>query len=590
LKIDEPYTNLAHLSLLVISKTSAFIRSHTITRLILMKIFSTFRLSVALALTPIIAHAEEIPADEYFRTNTITDGLKDPMGIAVAPSGNIYLIERKGALKIIQPSTGEVILLDTLDVETRKGSYARECGLLGIALDPDFAKNKWIYLYYTPKGKKAHQLSRFTVARKSIKSEKRMLKIPYDPENATCHEGGSLAFDSNGLLYLSTGDNTCPFASKGSSPIDERDDKKWYDAQRSAANTNDLRGKILRIQPEKNGSYSIPSGNLFKKGTTKTLPEIYVMGCRNPYRISLDPKTNYLYWGKVGPDAGKNNSRGPRGYDEINQARKPGNYGWPYFSGDNIPYSDYDFETEEAGPLYNPKSPENHSPNNTGLTKLPPAQTPLVTLPRACICVGPMYYSDLYPSDDGQLPKAFDSSLIAYDWAKGQLQVLKLDKKGDLVSTQPWLTGFTFTRPNDMELGPKGELYILEYGSEWYNGTNGSLKRIRYSSTSEKIAVPTSDPRMKGLPKDHPGSKLIGSSTCLACHSPTKKSIGPSYLQIAQKYADHDDAGDLLIKKIIEGGSGVWGQQPMPAHPQHNREEASQMVDAIMKVTKEKKK
>ena len=70
-----------------------------------------------------------------------------------------------------------------------------------------------------------------------------------------------------------------------------------------AGNTNDLRGKILRIHPEDDGTYTIPEGNLFPKGTEKTRPEIYVMGDRNPWRISIDSKTGYIYWGEVGPDA-----------------------------------------------------------------------------------------------------------------------------------------------------------------------------------------------------------------------------------------------------------------------------------------------
>ncbi len=62
------------------------------------------------------------------------------------------------------------------------------------------------------------------------------------------------------------------------------------------------------------------------------------MGNRNPYRISVDQHTGFLYWGEVGPDAGENSEkRGPRGYDEMNQARKAGYYGWPLFVGDNKP-------------------------------------------------------------------------------------------------------------------------------------------------------------------------------------------------------------------------------------------------------------
>ncbi|MDB4688320.1 PQQ-dependent sugar dehydrogenase, partial [Akkermansiaceae bacterium] len=271
--------------------------------------------------------ANAVPADEHFRVDEIAGGFVDAMEIAVTPKGYVFVIERTGAVKIVNPSSGEIKNISTLDVELRNKEFARECGLLGITLDPAFDTNQWLYLYYSPKGKARHQLSRFTFTGSAITDEKLLLEVKQDPEENTCHEGGSLAFGPDGCLYLSTGDNTCPFKSDGSAPIDESEGRKWYDAQRSAANTNDLRGKILRIKPTDEGGYTIPEGNLFKDGTAKTRPEIYVMGCRNPYRISLDPKNGFLYWGKVGPDAGKDSSRGPRGYDEINQAREPGNFG-----------------------------------------------------------------------------------------------------------------------------------------------------------------------------------------------------------------------------------------------------------------------
>ncbi|HAI38129.1 MAG TPA: hypothetical protein DCM40_08410, partial [Maribacter sp.] len=117
-----------------------------------------------------------------------------------------------------------------------------------------------------------------------------------------------------------------------------------WDAQKSAGNTNDLRGKILRIKPEADGTYSIPKGNLFAEGTPKTRPEIYVMGNRNPYRISIDSKTGFLYWGEIGPDAnGDSLNLGPKGYDEINQAQSAGNFGWPYLIADNQPYHTRDY-------------------------------------------------------------------------------------------------------------------------------------------------------------------------------------------------------------------------------------------------------
>src|SRR5690606_35998716 len=97
-----------------------------------------------------------------------------------------------------------------------------------------------------------------------------------------CHYAGRLDFDAQRNLYISTGDNTVPFKSDAFATTDYREGRKLYDSARSAGNANDLRGKILRIHPEADGTYSIPAGNLFAKGTPDTRPEIYVMGCRNP--------------------------------------------------------------------------------------------------------------------------------------------------------------------------------------------------------------------------------------------------------------------------------------------------------------------
>ena len=107
----------------------------------------------------------------------------------------------------------------------------------------------------------------------------------------------------------------------------------------------------MRIRVHNDGSYEIPAGNLFPPGTPKTRPEIYVMGNRNPYRISVDQKNSFLYWGEVGPDAPNDSlaTRGPRGYDEVNQARKAGYFGWPFFVGNNYAYRQYNYLTGVSG-------------------------------------------------------------------------------------------------------------------------------------------------------------------------------------------------------------------------------------------------
>ena len=267
----------------------------------------------------------------------------------------------------------QVKVLDSLPVH-----YDHEDGLLGLAVDPNFSENQWIYLFYSPEIDEATQhVSRFSLKEGKLSEEKIMMKIPLIRK--CCHSGGSLEFGKDGLLYIGVGDNTNPFESSGYAPIDERADRKLYDAQRSASNTNDLRGKILRIKPESDGTYSIPEGNLFPEGTENCRPEIFVMGCRNPFRFSIDSKTNYVYWGDVGPDAGAtDNLRGPSGMGEFNQAKKAGYYGWPYSRGNNQMYFDYDFEKSKSIARFDPNNIINDSPNNTGIKKLPPIQESMI--------------------------------------------------------------------------------------------------------------------------------------------------------------------------------------------------------------------
>ena len=106
-----------------------------------------------------------------------------------------------------------------------------------------------------------------------MQSEKVVLQF-YSQREICCHTGGSIAFDKDGLLYLSTGDNSTPFneakqsyVSNGYAPLDDRPGHEQYDARRSAGNPNDLRGKIMRIRVKEDGTYEIPEGNLYPKGT-----------------------------------------------------------------------------------------------------------------------------------------------------------------------------------------------------------------------------------------------------------------------------------------------------------------------------------
>jgi glucose/arabinose dehydrogenase len=124
--------------------------------------------------------------------------------------------------------------------------------------------------------------------------------------------GGQIDFDGRGNQFLSTGDDTNPFFSDGYAPLDDRPGRNpAFDARRSAANTNDLRGKLLRIRVKAGGGYTVPRGNLFPPGTPRTRPEIYAMGLRNPSDSRSTAPTATSTWPTTHQTPRANPLRGP---------------------------------------------------------------------------------------------------------------------------------------------------------------------------------------------------------------------------------------------------------------------------------------
>ena len=469
------------------------------------------------------------------------DTVKDPMELAVAGDGRVFYAERGGAIKMWKPATQSASVIARIPVFD-----GLEDGMLGLTLDPNFLKNGWIYLNHSltntfldGNGQKAGiiRVSRYTLKGEALdlSSEKQILDIPTQREQC-CHVGGSLTFDAQGNLYVSVGDNTNPFESDGYSPVDERPGRSPWDAQKSAANANDLRGKILRVHPEADGTYSIPKGNLFPPASQKssveaapksgaeskgagalvggselkrggldlksvvpapgTRPEIYVMGNRNPFRISTDKRTGYLYWGEVGPDAGgPRENRGPAGHDEINQARQAGNFGWPYFIAENKPYYHWDFAAKTNDSKFNPLEPVNRSPNNTGLTILPPAQPAVIFYTHGpstrfpvvnagggrTAMAGPVYYFDNNLKSPHKLPAEFDHTLFIYEWSRNWIIAVHLDQDDRIATMERFCPTMTFKRPMDLELGADGCLYLIEFGTAWGNNRDSQIVRIEYN-------------------------------------------------------------------------------------------------------------
>ena len=475
------------------------------------------------------------------------DTLVDPMELAVAKDGRVLWAERAGVVKLWKPDTKETVVIAKIPVFD-----GLEDGLLGITLDPDFLKNGWVYLNHsqpeTQTNAQGNKSGIIRTARYTLKGDQLDLASAVtilDVEtqrDECCHVGGSLGFDAAGNLYVAIGDNTNPFDSDGFSPSDERPGRSAWDAQKSSANMNDLRGGISRVKPKPEGGYTIPPGNLFPPGTPGTRPEVYVKGTRNGYRLAVDQKTGILYWGDVGPDAGGlDPKRGPGGFDAVMQAKQPGFFGWPYSRGDNRPYAKVDFEArakftkemeaynaavkaakDKGEPVpadlkkpesytagepvfYDPAKPVNTSPNNTGVKELPPTQPAFIWYPHSpstrfpavnggggrTAMAGPVYYYDETVKNPHKLPKEFDRCLFIYEWSRNWIVAVHLDENSNIAKgpdgkpkMERFCPNMTFKRPMDMELGADGCLYLIEWGSAWGNNKDTQIIRLEYTGAT----------------------------------------------------------------------------------------------------------
>ncbi|MFE1957930.1 carbohydrate-binding protein [Streptomyces sp. NPDC059479] len=480
-----------------------------------------------------VAAPAVIPPGDYQQVQLALGGaeLGEAMSLAVLPDRAVVHTARDGTVRYTD-AAGNTKTAGKLDVYTHD-----EEGLQGIAADPGFASNRYLYLYYSPKlttpggdapvtGNaasfepwKGHlNLSRFTLKTDGtldMASEKVVLEVPND-RGQCCHVGGDIDFDAAGNLYLTTGDDTNPFESAGYSPIDERTDRNpQFDAQRSSGNTNDLRGKVLRIKPTAAGGYTVPAGNLFAPGTANTRPEIYAMGFRNPFRMSVDKATGIVYLGDYGPDAGGTDGggRGPSGQVEFNRITAPGNYGWPYCTGTNTAaetYGEYTFPNGPSGAKYNcAGGPANNSFRNTGQATLPPAKPSWIKYGgdagsppefgggSESPMGGPVYRYDPNLNSNVKFPQSLNGYFFAAEYGRKWIKPIEVKADGTpgVIESFPW----TGTQVMDQAFGPDGALYVLDYGT---GANNQALYRIEYIGGSNRnpIAAAAADKTSGAVP------------------------------------------------------------------------------------------
>ena len=523
--------------------------------------------------------------------------LSEPIGFDVLPDGRVIQTDRRGGVRLHDPEANTSHVLAQFPVY-----MASEDGMYGPAVDNDFAGNQWVYLYYSPlemtndPGDEVvypattptdnapntgvnpsvwdpwigyFQLSRFKFVDGAepsldLASEQKILKVTVN-RGACCHVAGDIVFDSENNLWLVTGDDT-PAGGGNSGGFSPHNDMitatglfnaPHVDARRSAMNTNDLRGKILRITVQEDGSYTIPDGNLFtgnEEGGGKTRPEIYAMGFRNPFRITLD-ENDVAYITDYSPDSQTPaNFRGPAGTGRMMKVDEPANYGWPLCYQPDLPYYQWNFNT--STPLTDPpvayecdnftQGPANTSRWNTGLQYAPPVKraemwysftpenrtdnplgTPCIdyyngsgttTCPRLFPelltgGVGPhgaaKYDFDPDLESDTKFPPYYDGAIFFGEFTRDYLREIRLDEDGNVFKVNNLLNcgavppqpsparPFVCDNPMDMRWGfQDGHFYLLTYGDGFFNiNPDAAMTKFAYvKGTRSPVVVLDADP------------------------------------------------------------------------------------------------
>ncbi|MBP1153394.1 MULTISPECIES: PQQ-dependent sugar dehydrogenase [unclassified Paenibacillus] len=246
---------------------------------------------------------DSAPSSIPYKQEVVAIGLDIPWEIDFAPDGRIFFTERGGDLRLIEK--GKLVAEPVFRFEDKLYNQG-EAGLLGLALDPKFNDNHYLYVYQTYM--QGNQPLNRVVRIKESGGKATLDKVLLDglPGNRI-HDGGRVKFGPDGMLYVTNGDAASP----------------------SMAQDNDvLAGKILRINPDG----SIPADNPFPNSP------VYSLGHRNPQGLAWHPVTGQLYSSEHGQSA----------HDEINRIEPGANYGWPLIQGDETEAKPED--TDKAGP------------------------------------------------------------------------------------------------------------------------------------------------------------------------------------------------------------------------------------------------
>lgn len=358
-----------------------------------------------------------------FVSETLVDGLAGPTDFAFAPDGRIFIAQKEGLVSVYKD--GE--LLPDPFIELTVNAF-HERGLLGLALDPQFATNGYVYLFYVvensagePSGPTTAQVLRVTadgdvaapgsefVVLGSVVSNASQPSCSDFPAGSDCipadapsHAAGGLRFTSDGKLMVAIGDA----------------EQLW-----PAQDLDSLYGKIVRVNPDG----TAPLDNPFFTGDPNAIrSKIWAYGLRNPFRFGLQPGSDLPFIGDVGSS-----------YEEINEGKPGANFGWPCYSNTMLEHPDKLCEELDAA----------------GGTTLP-LYAYLREEPGAAVIAGVFYQEGSYPSE-------YDGAFFFGDFVLGTISSLKVDSNNSLIPDSVTEIVPDAGSPVDFEIGPDGDLYYL---------------------------------------------------------------------------------------------------------------------------------
>src|SRR5262245_50109108 len=244
-----------------------------------------------LLLAAVPARAATLPAG--FAEVQVAGGIASPTAMAFAPDGRLFVAEQGGRLRVIK--SGALMATPFVDL-SGVVDFQGERGLLGVTLDPSFATNQFVYVYFTVRSSPIHnRVVRYTASGDVAAAGSDVLILRLDNlSTATNHNGGALHFGPDGKLYVAVGEN----------------------ANSSNAQTlGNLLGKLLRV----NADGTIPTDNPFFNTASGANRAIWALGLRNPFTFAFQPGTGRVFINDVGQDT----------WEEINDGIAGSNYGWP---------------------------------------------------------------------------------------------------------------------------------------------------------------------------------------------------------------------------------------------------------------------